>query len=187
LKFKNRLITVGSSSVANTVFNNHRRISPSFREKEEKLIPLLQKFQATHGYLSNGAIEEVACHTQISKNKIYGVASFYSQFRFTPPGEHIIKVCLGTACHVRGGESLLEIIKRKLSISPGETTKDGKFSLERVACLGCCALAPVMVIDNNVYGRMDSIKVKKILTEYISPKRYVEPIQQVVKSGGTKR
>ena len=135
-----------------------------------KLIQALQKIQEKQGYLSEKAISNVARRMNISPNDIYGVASFYSQFRFTRPGKHIIKVCLGTACHVRGGENLLETVERKLNIHQGETTKDGKYSLERVACFGCCALAPVMVINNQVYGRVNNTKVKKILVEN-SPKR----------------
>ena len=134
------------------------------------MIPALQKIQEKQGYLSKKAISDVARKMNISENGIYGVASFYAQFRFTQPGRHIIKVCLGTACHVRGGENLLETVERELNVHQGETTKDGQYSLERVACFGCCALAPVMVINNKVYGRMNNTKVRKILVEN-HPKR----------------
>jgi NADH-quinone oxidoreductase subunit E len=179
---KDRLAIVGSNTVRSNVVSNRGKAPLPFRERK-RLIPLLQKEQAKHSYLSEEAISEIAYNTGISKNEIYGVASFYAQFRFTPPGEHIIKVCLGTACHVRGGGSLLESLERELDVHPGGTTKDGKFSLERVACFGCCALAPVIVIDNNVYSRLNTTKIKKILAEYTLPKLRVEPVQ----SGVTRR
>ena len=116
------------------------------------------------GYLSEEAVSEIARFLNISENEVFGVASFYAQFRFTRPGEPSIKVCLGTACHVRGGERIMEAMERELGISSGGTTGDYKFSLERVACFGSCALAPVMVIDNKVYGRMTPGKAKEILT-----------------------
>ena len=116
------------------------------------------------GYLSEEAVSEIARFLNLSESEVFGVASFYAQFRFTRPGEHNIKVCLGTACHVRGGERIMEAMKRELGILAGETTGDYKFSLERVACFGSCALAPVMVIDNKVYGRMTPGKAKELLT-----------------------
>ena len=101
----------------------------------------------------------------MSESEIFGVASFYAQFYFTRRGKHTLKVCLGTACHVRGGERILDEVKRQLGVESGETTKDYKFSLERVACFGACALAPVMVINENVYGRMTIAKAKDIVDE----------------------
>jgi len=115
------------------------------------------------GYLSEEAVSEIARFLNLSESEVFGVASFYAQFRFTRPGEHRIKVCLGTACHVRGGERIKEIMEQELGISSGGTTDDYKFSLERVACFGSCALAPVMVIDNKVYGRMTPGRAKEIL------------------------
>jgi NADH-quinone oxidoreductase subunit E len=94
------------------------------------------------------------------------VASFYSQFRFTEPGRHHIKLCLGTACHVRGGQLLLDALQRELDIVPGQTTQDRRFDLERVACLGCCALAPVLQIDDDIYSRMTVIRLKEIMEKY---------------------
>ena len=138
------------------------------RYKNEKgaLIPILQEIQEKFGYLPQKAISEVANFTHISESEIFGVASFYAQFYFTRRGEHTTKVCLGTACHVRGGERILDGVKRELGIEPGETTEDYKFSLERVACFGSCALAPVMVVDKNVYGRMTTAKTKDILSKF---------------------
>ncbi|BCY18121.1 MAG: NADH-quinone oxidoreductase subunit NuoE [Chloroflexi bacterium] len=130
------------------------------------LIPLLQEIQDRAGYLSAESIREVAELLQISENDVYGVASFYTQFHFNAPGRHTIKICLGTACHVRNGEKLLEALERELNIKPGETTSDGLFDLQRVACLGCCALAPVMQIDDQIYGRVTSSRLKKILEGY---------------------
>jgi NADH-quinone oxidoreductase subunit E len=102
----------------------------------------------------------------ISENDIYSVASFYAQFRFTRPGEHTIKVCLGTACHVRGGERILDSMERELNIQTGQVTDDFQFGLERVACVGCCALAPVVVLDEDVYGKLEPAKVKDVLALY---------------------
>ena len=137
-----------------------------FTKDRGNLIPILQKVQEAERFLSKESVTEISCFLDVSENDIYSVASFYSQFRFTRPGDHTIKVCLGTACHVKGGERILESVERELDIQPGETTNDFKFSMERVACFGCCALAPVMVIDQDVYSRMTPAKVKEVLTLY---------------------
>lgn len=129
-------------------------------------IPILQKVQEKYGYLPQEAIPEIAKFLGLSQNEIFGVASFYAQFRFTQPGKHSLKVCQGTACHVRGAPRILGAIQQELGVKPGETTKDYKFSLERVACFGSCALAPVMVVDKNVYGRMSTAKAREILSKY---------------------
>jgi NADH-quinone oxidoreductase subunit E len=130
------------------------------------LIPILQKVQERFGYLSEEAISRIAKLCRISESEVFGVASFYAQFYFTRRGRHSIKVCLGTACHVRGGERILDEIKRELRVESGGTTEDSKFSLERVACFGSCALAPVVVIDKDVYGRMTVSKAKEVITQY---------------------
>ena len=130
------------------------------------LIPALQKVQESFGYLSQEAVSQIAKSLRISESEIFGVASFYAQFRFTRPGEHSVKVCLGTACHVRGGVRILDTLQRELGIEPGGTTEDYKFNLERVACFGSCALAPVAVIDDKVYGRVTTTKAKEILDQY---------------------
>jgi NADH-quinone oxidoreductase subunit E len=119
-----------------------------------------------YGYISPEAVDEISCFTQVSPGEIFGVASFYSQFRFTQPGEHTVKVCLGTACHVRGSARLLELLEHQLKVKTGDTTTDAKFSLEHVACFGCCALAPVVVVDKDVHGRMNSTKTQKLLKKY---------------------
>ncbi|MFC2006320.1 NADH-quinone oxidoreductase subunit NuoE [Chloroflexota bacterium] len=129
-------------------------------------IPILQKAQEELGYLPEEAVSEIANFLGLTKNEIYGVASFYAQFRFERQGEHTVKVCQGTACYVRGGRRILETVERELGIQPGGTTEDYKFSLERVACFGACALAPVTVIDNTVYGKVTTATIKKLLAEY---------------------
>jgi NADH-quinone oxidoreductase subunit E len=143
-----------------------KTIIKPFKDKKGALISILQQVQKEYGYLSPDAIFTVAEELKISENEIYGVATFYTQFKFTKPGDHNVKVCLGTACHVRGGHGIMETVERQLNINHGETTKDSQFSLERVACMGCCALAPVMVVDNEIYGKITSTKVKNTLNKY---------------------
>jgi len=142
------------------------RLSPVLAPYEGQhgtLIPILQKTQAELGYLTEDAVSEIANFLGISESQVYGVASFYAQFRFTRQGEHVIKVCQGTACHVRGSHRILEEVELELGIQPGGTTGDYKFSLERVACVGCCALAPVMVVDDNVHAKMTVAEAKKTI------------------------
>jgi NADH-quinone oxidoreductase subunit E len=140
-----------------------REIIKQFAKGRENLIPILQEVQKVEKYLSPEAVSEVSRFLDMSENEIYSIATFYAQFRFTKPGDHIIKVCLGTACHVRGGSSILESIERKLEVRTGGTTKDYKFSLERVACVGCCALAPVVIVDEDVHAKMTTKKVATFL------------------------
>jgi len=130
------------------------------------LIPILQEVQEHYGFLAPERVDEVAAFTGASASEVFGVASFYAQFRFTRPGRHLVKVCLGTACHVRGGTRILELLQRQLKIKDGETTPSGAFSLERVACFGCCALAPVVVVDKDVHGRITSTKARNLLRRY---------------------
>jgi len=130
------------------------------------LIPVLQDVQEAFGYLSEEAIEELALLMGISANEIYGVATFYTQFRFNPPGRHTVQSCQGTACHVRGGRKILDELEQRLGITVGQTTEDGQFDLERVACLGCCALAPVVAVDGKVYARMTAKKIPSVLSQY---------------------
>ncbi len=128
------------------------------------LIPILQDIQERFGYLPEKALEELEKLTGISLNEIYGVATFYAQFRFRPPGEHTIRVCQGTACHVRGGHQILVQFEQCLGTGAGETTPDGRFSLERVACIGACAISPALVVNEKVYGEMSPQKVKDLFT-----------------------
>jgi NADH-quinone oxidoreductase subunit E len=134
-----------------------------FEKDRGRLVPILQMIQQRHAYLDPCAIKLVAGHLGIPTCEVYGVATFYNQFRFHPPGKHHIKVCLGTACHVRGGDIILENFERKLGICDGETTPDREFSIERVACVGCCALAPVAVVDETVQGHMAPSKVEGLI------------------------
>lgn len=128
-----------------------------------KLIPILQLIQQKFAYLPLKAIHLVADHLDISSSEVYGVATFYNQFRFNPPGKNPIKVCLGTACHVKGGDIILENFERKLEIKEGQTTPDREFSVDRVACVGCCALAPVVVLGETVHGHMQPSKVEGLV------------------------
>lgn len=130
------------------------------------MIPALQAVQGKFGYLPEEAFEEIGRVAGMSANSVYGVASFYSQFRFVKQGEHVIKICLGTACHVCGAGDIVESLEQELGIADGQTTTDGKFSLESVRCFGSCALAPVMVVDDSVYGSMTPTKAKEILNKY---------------------
>ncbi|MBW2635055.1 MAG: NAD(P)H-dependent oxidoreductase subunit E, partial [Deltaproteobacteria bacterium] len=125
-----------------------------FGRERGSLIPILQMIQEKYQYLPKGALEIVGRHLEIPSAEVFGVATFYNQFRFHPPGRHPIKVCLGTACHVRGGDIILENFERKLEIKEGETTPDQEFSIEKVACIGCCALAPVALVGETVHGGM---------------------------------
>jgi NADH-quinone oxidoreductase subunit E len=137
-----------------------------YPKEPESLIPLLQKIQETLGYLSGEAMEMVASHLGIPGSEVYGVATFYNQFRFHPPGKHPVKVCEGTACHVRGAGIILESWERRLNIKVGQTTPDREFSLDRVACVGCCALAPVTVVGEKVHGCMAPTKVDGLLLAF---------------------
>lgn len=132
----------------------------------EELIPILQEVQEIEGFISREAVSRISRRLRISENEIYGVATFYAQFRFHPPGEHTIHVCIGTACHVKGGAQLSSYINYRLGITGGETTDDGRFDLVQVACLGCCALAPVVKIDDKIYSQMSVLKLGKVLDEY---------------------
>ena len=140
-------------------------IMHEFKGEHGDLIPVLQRVQDSYGYLHPEGIRSISRWLKISENEIFGVATFYAQFRFHPPGKHHIKVCLGTACHVRGGEQILETAKQRLGVNIGETTADGEYDLERVACLGCCALAPVVAYDDRIYSQVSVLKIQKILGE----------------------
>lgn len=129
------------------------------------LITILQKTQDIYGYLPKDAIIYISERTGIAESEIMGVATFYTQFRLTPVGKYLIMLCQGTACHVNSSELILQTIKDELGIEDGETTEDGQFSLKCVACLGCCSLSPVMMINESTYGSLTPEKTKKILKE----------------------
>ena len=130
--------------------------------KREALIPILQEVQAEYTYLPDVAMLEIAKHTRMPESKVYGVATFYAQFRFTPMGKKHTMVCRGTACHVNGAEHVLEEVEEQLGIKEGETTQDLEHSLETVACIGACSLAPCLMINNKVEANMTIDKVRKL-------------------------
>ena len=138
------------------------------RYKGEKgdLIPLLQEVQTRFGYLPEEAMQGIAKFLRLSESTVYGVSTFYAQFKLTPTGRHTIKVCRGTACHVRGGKAVLKKVMETLGIEDGETTEDMKFTIETVACLGACVVAPVMVVNSTYYGKMTSRRVEGILVPH---------------------
>lgn len=146
-----------------------KTVSKLFRDfppDQSSVIPLLQLVQEREGYISPEWVRAIARYTRTPASQIYGVATFYAQFRFQPRGKHVIRLCQGTACHVQGADAILEHLKEALGVGEGETTRDGLFTLEVVRCLGCCSLAPVMMVDQNTYGRLTRRTVHKVLAEY---------------------
>lgn len=154
------------SNCTNPVNEEAKEIVAAIGAEPEFAIPLLQEIQRRHTYLPESLMEAVAEVSGIPIARLFGVATFYSQFRFTPQGKHLIRICKGTACHVAGAELLTSSISDELGIAEGETTEDLLFSLESVACLGCCSLAPVVMIDDEIYGKLTPKKIKGILKEY---------------------
>lgn len=136
------------------------------RLEQGPLIPILQGAQEVYGYLPAHVLKHISKETRIPLSRIYGVVTFYAQFRLTPVGRNLINVCLGTACHVRGGAKVLETLEKELKIKDGATTEDGRFTLEIVACIGACGLAPVISINNEVHGRLLPEKIAGILAKY---------------------
>ncbi|MBC7317862.1 NADH-quinone oxidoreductase subunit NuoE [Candidatus Bipolaricaulota bacterium] len=143
-----------------------RELVRPYRGKPTELIQALHRVQSVLGWLPREAQEAVAEVLGVPASQVRGVVTFYHFFRTKPAGKHTIRVCLGTACHVRGGERVLNAICDELEVKPGETSVDGKFSVEVVRCLGCCGLAPVMMIDEEVYGRLDPTKARRIVREF---------------------
>jgi NADH-quinone oxidoreductase subunit E len=143
-----------------------RKIVARLKSAQANLIPILQQIQSELGYLPLEAMLEVALFLNIPEVDVYSVATFYNQFRLTPPGKHSIKVCMGTACHIKGGHISLAAWQRRLNIGPGETTADREFDLDTVACVGCCAMAPVTVVGHKVEAKADPTRVDGILLSY---------------------
>ena len=137
-----------------------------YRHENGPLIPILQEAQAVYGYLPADVLKHISKGTRIPLAKIYGVVTFYSQFRLAPVGRNLINVCLGTACHVRGGAKVLDIIEKTLKIKDGVTSEDRRYTLEIVACIGACGLSPVMSVNGQVYGRLVPENVAEILAKY---------------------
>ena len=143
-------------SLLNEALEKYKKINGS-------LITVLQKAQEIYGYLPTDVIYRIAEEMKLTPAKVMGVATFYTQFRFKPVGKYLIMLCQGTACHVNGSERIEKAITEELGISDGETTEDGLFTLKNVACLGCCSLSPVMMINEETYGSLTPLKVKEIL------------------------
>jgi NADH-quinone oxidoreductase subunit E len=143
-----------------------RRILSRFGKNRGQLIPILQGVQSELGYLPRQAMVEIARFLDIPAIDVYSVVTFYNQFRLTPPGRHQVRVCLGTACHMKGGYITLDAWKRRLNIERAQTTPDGEFDLDTVACVGCCVMAPVTVVDNEPQAKVDPTKVDGILLSF---------------------
>jgi len=137
-----------------------------FKDEPGPLIPILQKVQTLFGHLPLEAMEHISKVLRISRAQMFGVATFYAQFSFEPRGRHTILSCQGTACHVRGSEKVLQEMKRELNVKEGGTTEDGRFTLEKVYCVGCCSLAPAIIINERAFGKLLPGKTKEILTNY---------------------
>jgi NADH-quinone oxidoreductase subunit E len=142
-------------------------ILSEFDGKEEEIIPILQRVQAAYSYLPEQSVRQIARFTRVPASQVYGVATFYAQFRFTPRGKKHCMVCRGTACHVNGASRILEEVEAALGIRSGETTEDLEYSLETVACIGACSLAPAMMINDTVEAKLDPKKVRKLFNRNI--------------------
>ncbi|HZX46439.1 MAG TPA: NADH-quinone oxidoreductase subunit NuoE [Clostridia bacterium] len=147
-------------------FERLREVIEEYRDKKGALIPVLQKAQDIFGYLPLEVQRFIAEGLDVPLQKIFGIVTFYAQFYLEPKGDHTIGLCMGTACYVRGSQVILEKIKEELGIDVGQTTEDLKFTLEATRCLGCCGLAPVMMIDDDVYGRLTPDRIPEILKKY---------------------
>jgi NADH-quinone oxidoreductase subunit E len=143
-----------------------KQILSGFKRERTSLIPILQEVQGKLGYLPREAMIEIAKHLDIAAIDVYSVVTFYNQFRLNPPGKHSIKVCLGTACHMKGGYITMDAWKRRLGIDVRQTTPDREFDLDSVACVGCCVMAPVTVVDDKPEGNVEPTKVDGILLSF---------------------
>ncbi|UNC92431.1 NAD(P)H-dependent oxidoreductase subunit E [Candidatus Contubernalis alkalaceticus] len=139
------------------------KIINKYRKDREGLIALLQDISTEYRYLSEEALKRVSEEMEVPLSKLFSLATFYKSFRLTPRGEHEIQVCMGTACHVRGAPRMLENVTQKLNIKPGDTTEDGKYTVETVNCLGTCALGPLLVYDGKYFGKLNRRKIEKLL------------------------
>ncbi len=142
-------------------------ILQKYKGQDGSLIPILQEAQNLYGYLTEEILGHISRELKISFSRIYGVVTFYAQFYLTPRGRHTVRVCRGTACHVRGGKQILKAVQKQLNIGEGETTPDFKFTFETVACLGACALSPVLLVGKNYYGKLTPAKVEQVLKQYV--------------------
>ncbi len=143
--------------------SNTRMTFSSHPRRREALLPILQEVQEDQGYLTPEAMEAAARYCRVHPVEVFGTATFYAQFKLKPAGKKTLMVCQGTACHVMGGAQVLEEIKKRLGIEPGDTTEDGMFTLETVACIGACALAPTMVVNGDTLGAVKAEEIKEVL------------------------
>lgn len=156
----------GGNRVADERLDKIKHTIETFKEIKGALIPVLHEVQDTYGYLPEEVLEVVSEGLNVPLSEIYGVASFYHFFSLEPKGEHIIRVCLGTACYIKGAQAILDTLAKELNVAVQKTTEDGKFTLEATRCLGACGLAPVMTIGEKVYGKVAATDIPKILKEY---------------------
>lgn len=156
------------------IFGNFPKNDPS------ALIEMLQAVQEAHGYLPDSEMCRVAAHTGIPVSRVYGVATFYNQFRFQPQGEFVIKVCRGTACHVKGSLDILTTLENELGIKAGQTTRDRQFSIETVACIGACSIAPVIAVNEEFHGGLTTRSLIKLLKTYRARTRKGEAVDELV-------
>jgi NADH-quinone oxidoreductase E subunit len=145
-----------------------------FSKEREHLISILQEVQAEYGYLSTESINRISGYLNLPSSKVFGVATFYNQFKLAAPGRIQIAICRGTACHVKGSLNLLDSCRQILGIEVGETTRDGLFSLETVACLGCCSIAPAMMVNGTFFGRLDKKKLEELIDKWRAAGRVEE-------------
>jgi len=143
-----------------------KELVEKYKNESGSLIPILQEIQESFGYLPEESLIFVSDEMDIPLGRIWGVVTFYGQFYLSPRGRNIIKVCHGTACHIGAAEKISDVLHQELGVDEGDTTEDGKFTVERVACLGCCSLAPCVMISEKTYGRLTPQKIKKIIKEY---------------------
>jgi len=151
-------------SVQELDFSRVDEIIEQTSNKKGALIPVLQKVQKFYGYVPEESIERIAGGLHVYPADVYGVLTFYSQFKLKPRGEYIVRVCCGTACHVKGSDRIAEDLVTKLKVAVGETTEDRRFTLEKVACVGACALAPVVIVNEDVHAKMTSDETRKMIT-----------------------
>jgi NADH-quinone oxidoreductase subunit E len=149
-----------------TVEERLNEILSSYEGREEELIPILQQVQQVFGYLPEPAMKRIAKFLKLPESTVFGVGTFYAQFKLVPSGRNIIRVCRGTACHVRGGARILREVEKHLGVKPGESSPDLEYCLETVACIGACALAPTMVVNNETHGQMTTKKVAEVLEQF---------------------
>jgi NADH-quinone oxidoreductase subunit E len=161
--------TIGDEENAKFISGTEAILS-GFKGEKSEVIPILQHVQQAFGYLPRPAMERIAKFVKVPECTLFGVATFYAQFKLTPTGKNLVRVCRGTACHVRGGAGILKEVEKRLGIKPGQNTPDMEYALETVACIGACALAPTMTINNDTHGEMTAKKVAEFLPNKVEEK-----------------